>query len=204
MNRLSPALPGAWFDELLPGKPDHRPGPRQAWRFATAAASPPPPAALHKQPAGLPGKAGAPAHAEPARMMRTAAAQVRELPPEDDGACRISQDGSGGGQGSERGDTGGQDDAGPAVSSAAPAGAEAFDALDIVVLLPSGECSGIFEVQLPGGEAMAVAVDARPAAVAYHLKPAGKGLADRLRGRQKELSAHLERRIGKDVTLTIL
>lgn len=209
MNRLPPTLPGRWLDEVLPGGPSAHSAPLPAWRFATAAAvRPPPPAPVPQRQAGVLGKPAAPSQAEQARLVRAAPNPVREQPADDREAWCASQDGSaggqGGGNGGNGGDESGQGDAGPEVSCAAPASEDAFDAQDIVALLPAGECSGIFEVQLPGGEMMAVAVDAGPAAVAYHLKPAGKGLAERLRGRQKELSAHLERRIGKEVTLTIL
>ncbi|HEY0586896.1 MAG TPA: hypothetical protein VGD52_12240 [Pseudoduganella sp.] len=214
MNRLPPAsasvLPGRWLDELLPGRPNGRPGPQPAWRFATAATAaatqPPQSAPTTPRTARPHGKPAAPAHDEPPRIARAAQHPARERPADDQEAWRTGQggaDGQGGGNGAGA-DGGGEGDAEPALSGAAPAGEAAFDAQDVVMLLPAGDCSGIFEVQLPGGEMMAVAVDAGPATVAYHLKPASQGLAGRLRGQQKELTAHLERRIGKDVTLTIL
>ncbi|KQV58040.1 hypothetical protein [Duganella sp. Root336D2] len=207
MNRLPPVLPGRCLDELLPGRPNVRTGQQPAWRFATtAAAQPAATAQAAPRPARAYGKPAAPARSEPPRTVRAAPNPVREQLAEDHGAWRTGQGGSGDGQGrsSDGGDSGGEGDAEPALSGAAPPGAEAFDAEDIVALLPAGDCSGIFEVQLPGGEMMGVAVDAGPCTVSYHLKPAGKNLADRLRSQQKELTARLERRIGKDVTLTIL
>ncbi|SFF95559.1 hypothetical protein SAMN05518865_106271 [Duganella sp. CF458] len=208
MNRLPPALPGRWLDELLPGQSHARTGQRPAWRFATAAApQTATPAQAAPRPARVHGKPAAQAQAEAPRTVRAAPSPVREQPVEDGEACRAGRGGSGDGQGSSGGGSGagdGRGDAGPAGPGAVAESAGAFDAQDIVLLLPAGNASGIFEVQLPGGEMMAVAVDAGPSAVSYHLKPAGKSLAERLRGQQKELSAHLERRIGKDVTLTIL
>jgi hypothetical protein len=211
MNRLPPAsasvLPGRWLDELLPGRPNGRPGPPPAWRFATAAASPPPPSTPTSPRTARPqGKPAAPAHDEPPRIARAAHNPARERPADDHEAWRTGQGGPGGQGGGNGGGSGegGDGEAEPAQAGAAHGSAAAFDAQDIVMLLPAGDCSGIFEVQLPGGEMMAVAVDAGPAVVSYHLKPASQGLAGRLRGQQKELTAHLERRIGKDVTLTIL
>lgn len=206
MNRLPPTPPGRWLDELLPGRPDSRPRPQPAWRFATAAAAQPAtPVQAAPRPARVHGKPAAAAQSEPVRTVRAAPNPVREQPAEEHEAWRTGRDGSGGGQDSSGdGDSGGEGDAGPEVPGAAPPSAGAFDAQDIVLLLPSGNCSGIFEVQLPGGETMGVAVDAGPSTVTYHLKPSGKNLAERLRGQQTELTAHLERRIGKDVTLTIL
>lgn len=207
MNRLPPALPGRWLDELLPGRPNVRPGAQPAWRFATAAASQPPQSASTAPRTARPqGKPAASAHDEPPRTARAAHNSARERPADDHEAWRTGQGGPGGQGGGNGGGSGegGDGDSEPAQAGAAPGSAAAFDAQDIVMLLPAGDSSGIFEVQLPGGEMMAVAVDAGPAAVSYHLKPASQGLAGRLRGQQKELTAHLERRIGKDVTLTIL
>lgn len=207
MNRLPPALPGRWLDGLLPGEPNTRPGQQPGWRFATATAKPPATAAQvpPRPPVRTLCKPPASAHAEPARTVRAVPNPVREQQPEDLGALLACTNGGGDGrEGGNGGEGTGQGDAEPMAPGAAPASAGMFDAQDIVAVLPAGDCSGIFEVQLPGGETMAVAVDAGPAAVAYHLKPASKVLAERLRGQQKELSAQLERRIGKDVTLTIL
>ncbi|MGW8393186.1 hypothetical protein [Pseudoduganella sp. HUAS MS19] len=212
MNRLPPAMPGRWLDELLPGRSNRRPLTAPAWRLATAAAAQPAtPAQAPPRPVRVHGKAAAPAQPEPPRTARAPSNPAREQPADKledwrtgEGAGASGQEGR---QGRGRGDDGadgGQGDPGAALTGAAAAYGQAFDAQDIVALLPAGNMSGIFEVQLPGGETMAVAVDAGPACVAYHLKPAGKGLAERLRGQQKELSVHLERRIGKDVTLTIL
>ncbi|AKU24949.1 hypothetical protein ACZ75_16970 [Massilia sp. NR 4-1] len=97
-----------------------------------------------------------------------------------------------------------QDDAGPLAAAAASSDSAADEAEAIAALLPNGASSGIFEVILPNGETLGVAVDSTPASVTYHLKPACPRTAERLRGQQRELTGHLERRIGKGVSLTIL
>lgn len=193
MNRLPSALPTRWLDQLLPATPHAQPGQRPAWRIpGTAPARPAAP-----RTAGVPGRP-----LQPPRQDGTIGRPgLSELPAAEHERWRAGQETGAGEQGDEPAEHGEGD---AAASGSVPKSPDTCDAQEIAALLPSGDCSGIFEVHLPGGQMMGVAVDSGPASVAYHLKPAGKALADRLRSQQRELKPRLERRIGKDVTLTIL
>jgi hypothetical protein len=202
-------MPVRWLEDLLPARPNQRPWQQPAWRIAAAAPVQPRAAATAAHPMRVHGK---PVPQQPADAAggRAAPPSFRERTTDGCEDCWMGADANGSGQGGQDGQQGqdngeaGQGEAGMVASSAGPAAADGGDAEAIAALLPKGDCSGIFEVQLPDGEVLGVAVDAGPASVAYHLQPAAKGLAERLRGQQRELRGHLERRIGRGVTLTIL
>lgn len=111
------------------------------------------------------------------------------------------------GQGDRSGgdNEGGNDEAGGAQASAT--GAPADDGLtpaELALLLPGAEASGVFEVVLPGGATLGVAVCVAPDAVSYLLTPDTEALGLRLRSQRMELAAQVERRIGRSVRLTVL
>ncbi|MBB3121942.1 hypothetical protein [Pseudoduganella violacea] len=200
MNRLPLALSTRQLEELLPKAPV-RPGQNPAARHPAGAgaapAAPPPP--LSRPPRG---------HARPAAPPAAEAGGRAPAPPREPPAA-ANQDGAAGEPASmERQQGGGneseQDDAGLQAAAATPSDSAADEAEAIAALLSNGAGSGIFEVILPNGETLGVAVDSTPAAVTYHLKPACSRTAERLRAQQRELTGHLERRIGKGVSLTIL
>lgn len=74
----------------------------------------------------------------------------------------------------------------------------------VAALLAETHGRGMFEVLLPGGITLGVAVDMRPGAVDYLLTPASQRMAAQLRGRQMELAGMLEQRIGRSVRVTVL
>lgn len=71
-------------------------------------------------------------------------------------------------------------------------------------LLPKSGDDGIFEVTLPGGQKMGVAVNMQAALARFHLSVLDDRLAERLRRRKMELQGHLERRMQKNVEITVL
>jgi hypothetical protein len=71
-------------------------------------------------------------------------------------------------------------------------------------LLPSTDDDGIFEVSLPNGQKMAVAVNIKPDVVRIHLTTSDEKLGDRLRQKKMELRGHLERHIQRNVDITVL
>jgi hypothetical protein len=71
-------------------------------------------------------------------------------------------------------------------------------------LLPHTGDDGIFEVTLPNGKKMGVAVNIQPGAVRFHLSTSDEKLGERLRQRKMELQGHLERRIQRNVDITVL
>jgi hypothetical protein len=106
----------------------------------------------------------------------------------------------------EDGDNEGDNEA-ATLASEVPCDAGAREELDsalIAGLLAQAHDSGMFEVLLPGGDTLGVAVDVRPGAVDYLLTPASERLAKQLRGRQMELAGQLEQRIGRSVSVTVL
>ncbi|GGZ01636.1 hypothetical protein GCM10007388_39200 [Pseudoduganella plicata] len=105
-----------------------------------------------------------------------------------------------------RGDSDSQSE-GSDIATAAAGEAATEDELDsqlITALLAQSHDSGMFEVLLPGGETLGVAVDVRPEAIDYLLTPPSAGLAAQLRGRQMELAGQLGQRIGRSVRITVL
>lgn len=71
-------------------------------------------------------------------------------------------------------------------------------------LLPPGGDDGIFEVTLPNGQKLGVAVSLQGGQARFHLNPGDEKLGDRLRRRQMELQGHLERRMQRKVEVTVL
>lgn len=81
----------------------------------------------------------------------------------------------------------------------------AFDAAALAdELAPLGSNDGIFEVILPSGAVLGVAVSTQASAVRFLLSTPGSGLAAQLRRQRMELEGRLERRMGRHVTLTVL
>lgn len=71
-------------------------------------------------------------------------------------------------------------------------------------LLPMTGDNGIFEVSLPGGETMGVVVNAQPALVSFLLSPSTEKMRMQLLPQKMELEGHLERRIHRNVKITVL
>lgn len=192
------------IDSLLPGAQTHATRKRQETRTAQLAT----PAAA--QPAVRP--------AQPAQAAQTIKVQrrtperpaplAREREPlgaaveeREHGilavACREREQERGGDQGEH----------GTSLASVAAADSEEQEELHsalIAALLGHAHESGMFEVLLPGGETLGVAVDVRPGAIDYLLTPASEQTATRLRGRQMELAGQLGQRIGRSVRVTVL
>ena len=81
----------------------------------------------------------------------------------------------------------------------------AFDAISLAdELAPLGGNDGIFEVLLPSGAILGVAVSTQASAVRFLLSTPGSGLANQLRRQRMELEGRLERRMGRHVMLTVL
>lgn len=70
--------------------------------------------------------------------------------------------------------------------------------------LASKTDSGIFEVLLPDGESLGVAVDVRAAGIGFLLSPASDKLRTRLQNQQMELEDVLKRHMGRSVKIAIL
>ncbi|AVR94334.1 hypothetical protein [Pseudoduganella armeniaca] len=192
------------IEALLPAA---RPAPARQQARRADLATPAPPAAPVR-----PGQPQAPVIvARPQRRPADKPAPGRDAPPsrelEDAAerrgeglaivACREREQGSGD---NEDGD-------GTPAASEANADMGTQDELEgalLAALLAQGPDSGMFEVLLPGGETLGVAVDARPEAIDYLLTPASERLGAQLRGRQMELAGQLRQRIGRSVRVTVL
>ncbi|HWW05973.1 hypothetical protein [Collimonas sp.] len=104
---------------------------------------------------------------------------------------------------------GGQDDGGTESGKAAEAGdveagEAALDAEELLDLLPAGGDSGIFEVLLPGGETLGVAVDLHPASASYLITAGSDKTRSMLRAKKMELEQGLQRRMHRNIELAIL
>lgn len=195
------------IDALLPAATSAgtRAAPARRAGLATPAPPPPParppqppatPAPMHRPPR-KPGERVAPPREGP-REAQEATPDWRSDVPRVAGAGEREQGrGGGGGDESESGDiaTGSVGDA---------ASEEELDGQLVAALLAQSHESGMFEVLLPGGATLGVAVDVRPEAVDYLLTPPSAGLAAQLRGRQMELAGQLGQRIGRSVRITVL
>ncbi|WUR13063.1 hypothetical protein E7V67_025800 [[Empedobacter] haloabium] len=107
----------------------------------------------------------------------------------------------------EQGSGDGEDGDGTPAASEVSADLGTQDELEgalLAALLAQGPDSGMFEVLLPGGDTLGVAVDVRPEAIDYLLTPASERLGEQLRGRQMELAGQLRQRIGRSVRVTVL
>jgi hypothetical protein len=71
-------------------------------------------------------------------------------------------------------------------------------------LLPPTADDGIFEVTLPNGHTIGVAVNFQPGNVRYHLSVSDEKSAERIRHRKMELQGHVERRIRQNVEIILL
>lgn len=71
-------------------------------------------------------------------------------------------------------------------------------------LLPMTSEDGIFEVLMPNGQTMGVAVSTQPTQMRLLLSPSDEKLAERLRRRKMELEGALGRRMNKYVDITVL
>lgn len=78
------------------------------------------------------------------------------------------------------------------------------DLLLLTSLLPAGGDDGIFEVLLPAGARLGVAVSDMPDGLSYLLMPDSAKLASRLRGNEMELEGYLRRRIRRNVRVAVL
>ncbi|MBJ7311919.1 hypothetical protein H7U20_17185, partial [Rugamonas sp. CCM 8940] len=78
-----------------------------------------------------------------------------------------------------------------------------LDALAIRLLPPGGD-DGIFEVVLPNGQKMGVAVHLRQGMARFHLSPFDDKLGGRLRAKKMELQGLLARHMNRDVEVTVL
>jgi hypothetical protein len=79
-----------------------------------------------------------------------------------------------------------------------------MEAQALADMLPSGIAKGIFEVFMPGGESLGVAVDSNGKETSYLLTPGSEKTAAFLNQHKTELITRLERRIGRDVQLILL
>lgn len=197
------------IDALLPASPQRPTQARpEARRAQLATPAPPPPAVRPNQPA----VAVMAARAQRRQTERTAPGREGQSQREREHIGDTSEGRDHGVPVSPRGqrDQGqrGQDDnqeTSFASAVAGDAGAhEELDAALIAALLAQSHDSGMFEVLLPGGDTLGVAVDVRPEAVDYLLTPASERVATHLRGRQMELAGQLGQRIGRSVRVTVL
>jgi hypothetical protein len=193
------------IDALLPGSTPAggRSSPPRRAQLATPA--PPPPPGRPAQPAV------APVMHRPPRKPGERVAPPREAPREPQQASpdwhgdslRVTASGEREqGRGGDGDDSDGTDIATGAAGETAADGE--LDSHLVATLLDQSRESGMFEVLLPGGETLGVAVDVRAEAVDYLLTPPSAGLAAQLRGRQMELAGQLGQRIGRSVRITVL
>lgn len=99
------------------------------------------------------------------------------------------------------------DDNGSALQES-KAGLPGDEQLDLSLLadeiLPHCEDDGIFEVTLPDGQTLGVVVNLQGGRARIHLSASDDKLAGKLRRRQMELQGHLERRMQRNVEITVL
>jgi hypothetical protein len=115
-----------------------------------------------------------------------------------------ARDGGGGQQDKGGGGGGGGSSSAAAVQSAMVASAGLDISILVDELAPMCANDGVFELILPDGECLGVAVSEGSSHVGLLLSPRSSKLAERLRKRQRELKEGLEQRIGRDVTITVL
>lgn len=206
-----PILPaGPLLDERIggllasSGKPARAQG---TARLPLPAAPPPPPPAppAPPRPANAPAAASQPRKPVQPRVADEAAHREARLLSADwteGGGVAVVAEGDGGGsqQGGGNGEEGSRF---PLEATPVPLD-DGLTPAEIAALLPGAEASGVFEVLLPDGSALGVAVDASADTVCYLLTPDSDALAARLRRQQMELAGQVERRIGRSVRLTVL
>lgn len=187
------------IDALLPAAPPaNARGQTRAFQLATPAPPAHPPQSA--PPARAPQK-GAPVREQQATRERQAIGTIQDRIDDVIVACAEREQGQRGEQDRDDGEEDGQ----LSTMAASDAGTnEELDSALIAALLGQTEDSGMFEVILPGGETLGVAVDVRPEAVDYLLTPASPRLASHLRERQMELAGQLGRQMGRSVRITVL
>jgi hypothetical protein len=186
--------------------------PASSHRPATPPAKPPsfaPPAARKESPYS-PGRShanGAPRRESNRTPARDAASRETPSNRQDDdnhAACIPSSPEwrhNDGGDRQQSGEQEGKDVCGT-VASAHEA---AFDAAALADdLAPLGGNDGIFEIILPSGAVLGVAVSTQASGVRFLLSTPASGLAKQLRRQRMELEGRLERRMGRHVMLTVL
>ncbi len=109
----------------------------------------------------------------------------------------------GGGQGGDKEGKDGKDDS---VAPSAGAALAPDPELDMCAdaLLGLGSDNGVFELLLPGGRSLNVAVDSSASRISFLLSTADRALAKQLREKKMELEGRLQRRMGKKTTVTLL
>lgn len=194
------------IDALLPAATPAGARAAQARRTQLATPTPPPPPARPPQPGATPAAVHRPPRKPGERVAppREGPREPQDTPP--DWRSDVLRVGAAGEREQGQGD-GGDDSEGSDIAAQAVGDAQSDEELDshlVAALLAQSHESGMFEVLLPGGETLGVAVDVRPEAVDYLLTPPSAGLAAQLKGRQMELAGQLGQRIGRSVRITVL
>lgn len=115
-----------------------------------------------------------------------------------------ARNGNGGGGQQEKGGGGGGSNSAAVVQNVMMTGAAQDISVLIDELAPMCANDGVFELILPDGEHLGVAVSLGSSHVGLLLSPRSSSLAERLRKRQRELKEGLEQRMERDVTITVL
>lgn len=115
-----------------------------------------------------------------------------------------ARNGNGGGGQQEKGGGGGGSNSAAAVQKLMMTSAAQDISVLIDELAPMCANDGVFELILPDGECLGVAVSLGSSHVGLLLSPRSASLAERLRKRQRELKEGLEQRMERDVTITVL
>ncbi len=83
--------------------------------------------------------------------------------------------------------------------------ADVHDPLALCDDLAAGaEDDGVFELIFPSGQTLGVAVNSQPSKTEFLLSPSSSALGGWLREQKKELANHLERRMQKNINITVL
>lgn len=101
-------------------------------------------------------------------------------------------------------------DAAPAPSAGADSvqGTQTDDSLGLDALAANlaglGSDNGIFEVTMPNGQQLGVAVNVQPTGVRFLMSPSDNALRDRIKNCRMELEGAVEQHIHKDVEIAVL
>ncbi|MCA1325661.1 hypothetical protein [Herbaspirillum sp. alder98] len=175
--------------------PEPRPAPRQ----------PQPQRAASAMRGAAPASTKAATRQAAERDQRDAGADAEQALPGQGGQWPLPPQ-AGGGGGGQQGDTqdeGEQERGGSGGASTALAGGE-LDCDMLAGLLPTAGDDGIFEVLLPDGARLGVAVDVGEHHVAYLLSPSSEQFRAQINNRKMELQKALMQRMQTDVRLTVL
>jgi hypothetical protein len=83
--------------------------------------------------------------------------------------------------------------------------ADVHDPLKLCDDLAAGaEDDGVFELIFPSGQTLGVAVNSQPSKTEFLLSPSSSALGGWLKEQKKELANHLERRMQKNINITVL